>query len=79
MPPERRSLAPFPKPEQRCPEKLVTSSLQPSGKSQKNLVAAERSEAALGRFVFIRGSKTAPASRDRRPGKGVKAAKAKWG
>ncbi|MFN9291523.1 MAG: DUF4433 domain-containing protein [Planctomyces sp.] len=35
MPPERRSLAPFPRPEQRCPEKLVTSSLQPSGESQK--------------------------------------------
>ncbi|MFN9235179.1 MAG: hypothetical protein ACK6D4_11105, partial [Planctomyces sp.] len=57
MPPERRSLAPFPRPEQRCPEKLVTSSLQPSGESQKNLVAAERSEAALGKSVFIRGSK----------------------
>ena len=35
MPPEHRSLAPFPWPEQRCPETLVTSSLQPSGESQK--------------------------------------------
>ncbi|GDX90006.1 hypothetical protein LBMAG46_00100 [Planctomycetia bacterium] len=35
MPPERRSLAPCHKPELRCPETLVTSSLQRSGESQK--------------------------------------------
>ena len=35
MLPERRALAPFPKPEQRCHETLVTRSLQPSGESQK--------------------------------------------
>ncbi|MEY3228668.1 MAG: hypothetical protein RLZZ536_3287 [Planctomycetota bacterium] len=51
MPPERRSLASCHKPELRCPETLVTSSRQRSGESQKNLVAAERSEAALGPFV----------------------------
>jgi hypothetical protein len=49
MLPERRALAPFPKPEQRCHETLVTRSLQPSGESQKTWL---RLSEAKPRWVF---------------------------